>query len=645
VRGSAKRDTLVFFAYAAVSFGYFGWRLLPHPGRTLLGSGPDPFIFAWSFAWWPHALQSGTNPFFTHVLYAPQGINLAWTTSVPGLALAFAPLTLLFGPVVSVDVAVVLLPALAAWTAYRLCRHLTGSTWASLVGGYLFGFSSFVLAEQLQAHLHLTGVFLLPVVALVVVRFFEGELDGRGLAWRLGLLVAGELSISTELTVTLTLALAVGLVLAALLVPTTRLRVRAILGPLVAAYGLAAVVAAPIVAYLLDGFTGGSFAGAENSSNDLTNFVVPSDVTGFLGSSFPSVTRHYHLVEAGAYLGLPTLLIVVVFAWRGRRSPTARFLLAALLLASFLTLGDVLYVDGHRVVTLPWTLARHVPGLDNVRPTRFAVYVSLLAAVVVALWTARTKGRVFARPYVLPALAVLALVPAVWHADYRAFPQRWALFDDGLYPGCVAPGETLLAFPWSSTGPFMLAQAESGFRFRLAGGYLVPVARKGAPVSSFDADPTVYALEFLNAEALPTPARLLGFAAAHGVARVLSDPSGGYPTKRQLRVFGPVRSVGGLLVAPACGRPSLAHRDLAAYVRVAQEQESENKTIGWCLGTNYYALPAGLYPAGILAGARHADVIAGVGLGCSPPAGDTRRGFATAQMGFPPDTYPFYAPG
>ena len=98
-------DALVLLGYAAISFAYFGWRLLPHPGRYLVGSGRDPELFVWVFAWWPHAIGSWTNPFFSHAVYAPTGINLAWTTSVPALALAFAPLTVAFGPAVSYNVA------------------------------------------------------------------------------------------------------------------------------------------------------------------------------------------------------------------------------------------------------------------------------------------------------------------------------------------------------------------------------------------------------------------------------------------------------------------------------------------------------------------------------------------------------------
>ena len=56
-----------------------------------------------------------------------------------------APLTLLIGAFATVQRRHVLMPVLAAWTAFLLCRHLTRSFWASLVGGYLFGFSSYML--------------------------------------------------------------------------------------------------------------------------------------------------------------------------------------------------------------------------------------------------------------------------------------------------------------------------------------------------------------------------------------------------------------------------------------------------------------------------------------------------------------------
>jgi hypothetical protein len=41
----------------------------------------------------------------------------------------------------------ILAPPSPLWTAYLLCRHVTRSSWASLAGGYLFGFSSYELGH------------------------------------------------------------------------------------------------------------------------------------------------------------------------------------------------------------------------------------------------------------------------------------------------------------------------------------------------------------------------------------------------------------------------------------------------------------------------------------------------------------------
>ena len=172
---------------------------------------------------------------------------------MPGLALLFAPVTALFGPDVSYNLAAMLVPAVSAFTAYLLCRHVTRSTFASLVGGYLFGFSSYMLGQE-QGHLHMTSVFLVPLIALATIRYLQGELDGRGVGWRLGVLFGLQFWLSTEIVVTAALALAVALVLAYPLLPATRARIRRLWRPLLGGAGLAAVIAAPLLYYLVTGF-------------------------------------------------------------------------------------------------------------------------------------------------------------------------------------------------------------------------------------------------------------------------------------------------------------------------------------------------------------------------------------------------------
>ena len=148
--------------------------------------------------------------------------------------------------------------------------------------------------------------------------------------------------------------------------------------------------------------------------------------------------------------------------------------------------------------------------------------------------------------FVLPVLAVAALVPAFWHSNFASTPQRVPFFADGLARSCIPTGETLVVFPFGVAGDSMLWQAEAGIRFRLAEGYLWPLVFGAKPPSTFDADPTVYALDFIAYESLPTMDALLAFAATHDVARFVSVVGSGYPSARQLKAFGSVEQIGGV---------------------------------------------------------------------------------------------------
>jgi hypothetical protein len=546
----ARTSAAVLLGYAAISFLYFGVRLLPHPGRLILGTGTDPEIFVWSVAWWPHAILHGDNPFVSHAIWAPDGINLAWTTSVPAIAVAVAPVTLLFGPVAGYNVAALLLPALGAWAAFLLCRHVTRAFWPSLAGGYLFGFSSYMLGQQL-GHLHMTAVFVVPLAALVVLRFLEGELDGGGLAWRLGLLLGLQVYLSTELFFTLSLSLAAALALAYACVPALRGRIRAVPRPLAAAYALAVALASPLLAYAAAGFEATTLNEPDLYSADLLNLVLPTrlvaaggGIAGGLVDAFPG-----NDAERGAYVGLPALLVVCLYAWSRRRRPAARFLVLALALAVAVSLGTALWVGGHRVVPLPWELVSRLPLFNNVLPVRFSLFASLAVAVVVAIWSASRAAPCWAR-ILLPAAAVLAIVPGLRQATWLSHPERPAFFaQPTLLEACIPPGENLLIFPYGYRGSSMLWQAESGFRFRMAEGYLRP----DTP-NSFDF-PAVRKAVAGGPD--PTIAEILQLARAKRVARVVSLRYYDHPSYDELRALGPVQSLGDVLIGPACGHPPL----------------------------------------------------------------------------------------
>ena len=554
-----RADLLVCLGYLAVSIVYFGARIVTHPGRALIGSGRDPEIFVWSFAWYLHAIETWQNPFHTHVIYAPDGINLAWTTTMPGLAFAFAPVTALFGPDVSYNLAATLAPACAAFTAYLLCRYLTRSIWASLVGGYLFGFSSYILGQE-QGHLHMTTVFLVPLIALATLRYLRGEIDRGGAAWRLGVLFGLELWLSTELVVTAAGALLIGLVLSYAVVNSTRVPIRRIWLPLLGAAGLAALISAPLLYYLATGFESGSLNVPAVFDGDLLNFVVPEKFVWAGGHWFLSTSQAFRggSTEAGAYLGIPTLVIIAWYATSARRSATARYLLAALTVAAILTLGTALVVRNQTELWLPLHAIAGFPVFDNVLPARLALYVSLVAAVIVSVWTARRRG--WAR-WLLPVLAIAALVPDLSRSYYVVHPARLPFFTAGLYKRCVPKGENLLIFPYGVRGDSTLWQAETNFWFRIPEGYLQP----GAPGYFVNNDPLVQA-ELFEARNATTP-EILDFVHTKKVDRIASVETDRSPTRAQLRRLGTPSVSGGMYVVPGCGHASRFARNRRKAIR------------------------------------------------------------------------------
>ena len=538
--------------YLAVSLAYFGVPVLPHFGRDLIGTGGDPQLFVWSLGWWPHAVLHGHNPFVTHLLWAPHGSNLVWTTSVPGLALLLAPVTLAAGPVAAYNVAAILLPALAAWTAFLLCRHLTRSFWPSLAGGYLFGFSTYLVSQEL-GHPHLTSVFLVPLAALVVLRYLGGELGGGGLVLRLAPLLALQFLFSTEVLFTLSVSLAAGLVLGWLTVPARR-RVVAAVPPLAGAYAAAAVIVSPFLYYALSDYQG-VITPATHNPADLVTLAFPTRVAAIGGSAAQHFLPSAATVSAedGLYVGLPLLAIVLLVALTRWRRPGSRFLVLAFVAAVVATLGSDLRVRGHSLFPLPWRLVRDAPLFDNVIPGRFALYVALAGALIAALWAA---GPRFSRALrvLLTVAAVAALVPAVWRGYWHEHPRRPAFYAQRLDRVCLRKDDTVLLLPPPFRNAGLLWQAESGYRFRLADGALNDAVPKSLPDRQT-------MLQLIDDNVPPGGARAIVRAAlALDVDAILVDSAGGEQWTRALDpVLRGVR-VGGMTLyrldrpRPGCGQ-------------------------------------------------------------------------------------------
>ncbi len=141
--------------------------------------------------------------------------------------------------------------------------------------------------------------------------------------------------------------------------------------------------------------------------------------------------------EPAAYLGLPTLAILVPTRFGHVALPGGRFWIAAFVAAFVATLGAGLVVEGIAGSPFPGGLWRRISRCST-DASRFAWGSSSPCRLGdVAFWMAGTKGRVFKRPYILPALAVAALVLSFWHPS--AFNLRRPGAIDVLHrAGCTS---------------------------------------------------------------------------------------------------------------------------------------------------------------------------------------------------------------
>lgn len=170
--------TFVIFLALAVVF------LLPgslQPSSALLGYPGDNFQHAWFLWHFARAVAHGQDPLYTRLLFYPTRVTLAWSTSDPIAALMALPLSLTVGPVVAYNLSLILQLALAAFFGRLLCLRITRSEPAAFIGGIVFAFSSFLLAQSL-GHLSLVTAFAVPLFVLV----FDRILDAENPSWKMG---------------------------------------------------------------------------------------------------------------------------------------------------------------------------------------------------------------------------------------------------------------------------------------------------------------------------------------------------------------------------------------------------------------------------------------------------------------------------
>lgn len=476
--------------------GLWLWRnLIPHLGTHALQRGEgDSAIFIWWLKWVPFAIAHGHDPFYSTYLQAPHGVSAMWNTSVLPLGALFAPITVLFGPVVSFNVAAILGPPLSAWTCSLWLRRYASLAGAAL-GGLVFGFSPFVLGQASGSHLHMTWLVLLPLIVMLV----EDITWRSPQAWRrkapmLGLLVSIQLLVSSE-ALLITGMGCVGVVLL-LAVRNPKVAIQDL--PAVArSAGIALAVALAVSAWpLVEQFRGGraptapirdfSVLGAR-----LTSFVT-APTTLMFHPAHGSGYGHLTYIEDGSYVGWPLLVLVIAAVLFIRRRGIG--IAAAAIVASviFQMHGKHWTFVGMRIPSPVQFMYEHVRAAGNLVPPRFSLLMWFAVAWILAVTVDEATIRLRVHrvmPILAAAACLIPLLPGPMPATDHVIatpPFFTSKLRDAIPNGSIV---MVAPIPTPTTDMAQFWQSEADMRFRQFGGYMIHPAR-GTGAATFYADDT-----------------------------------------------------------------------------------------------------------------------------------------------------------
>jgi hypothetical protein len=473
--GRADLVTVLCYVGLAVVVVWPLWR--DPAGVRLVASIEDQFLNEWNLSYAAHLVTHGGNPFITTAMNPPDGANLMANTSNLGLGILLAPVTLIFGPAVSLALALTLgLAGTATAWYWLLSRRILPAAdapptghWAAAVGGVFIGFSPSLVGHAGGTHLQFVMQILIPFIVWQATRLWHRPVrDGT----ILGLLVTYQLFLGEEML--LIVAMATAVFLAVMAVDRPR-----IIGRFVAGAGVAVAVVLVLAGYPLwtQFFGRQSYAGlpwGQALGTPLPAWTAYS--TESLGGDEQRLPPGLALntAEQNGFLGWSVIFLAVCAAvWLWRRSTVARALTITAVIFVVLAAGrDIVWAVGEPGVPSPWRLIARLPLFESILPSRFALAVIPCVAVLFALALHRLREP---RPLLVAAVAAALLPIAPTPLVVADRPPVPTFFTDGQWTQFVRPGHALVVAPRPSSGygDPLRWQYISGFAFRINSGYFV----------------------------------------------------------------------------------------------------------------------------------------------------------------------------
>jgi hypothetical protein len=357
-----------------------------HPTSTTLCGCGDSSLLTWFIAWPAYAMAHGLDPFYSTAMFHPSGVNLLSNTGVLAIGVPLAPITWVFGPVASFNVALTLIPVLSALAMFVLVRRWVRWQPAAFVAGLVYGFSPFIFTGLVAGWM--TTLLVIPplIVACLDELLFRQRARPVLVGVVLGVLVTIQFFIGTEVLTITAIGVAVGLVVvlgyARRQADDLRARARYAGVGALSATGTAVVLLAYPAWFALAGpahLSGlvwpGGYPGYGGTT--LKDYLLPTPAgSAALAHTFGG---YQGATLSGQYLGIGLMVVVLggVAVWRHDRR--LWFFGAMAVLSVPLSIG---LETGHWV---PWEILVRIPLIQNIVPNRFLVITFLSVAVLFGL--------------------------------------------------------------------------------------------------------------------------------------------------------------------------------------------------------------------------------------------------------------------
>jgi hypothetical protein len=449
-RGWRRSDLWVLLGFLALAVLVMIRLWIDPNGRVLDGNDDDHGIFLFMLAHGERVIFDGAPPFFEANLNAPVGVNMMANTAILALSLPLAPVTHFLGGGVSVAIILTLgLAGTAAAWYWLFARHLVSSRRAALIGALWCGFAPTMISHA-SGHLNFVNQYLVPLIVWQVLRLREPGRAVRG-GITLGLLIVLQIFINEETLLFTALTLGVFVIAYAVM---RWAEVREMAPRCLAGLGVAAGTTLVLAGYPLwyQFFAAGNYHGQPFQPDEfVTDLFALGAFPRQSVAGIEAVTDRLSVsaTEDNTFFGPFGLLMIIVAArmlWRSAAARAAAIAGLVLLLAS---MGPWLQVAGRRTrFPLPFGMFSHLPVIDLVSVTRFAMVPATIAGILLALAADRIGEFSPVRRRRFWIGMVLALVPLfpkpVPVVQGDPLPE---FLTAGLWKQYVPPGRTLVPVP------------------------------------------------------------------------------------------------------------------------------------------------------------------------------------------------------